>query len=231
MFDRSQRTLICFPPGRRGSYTIPGSVTNIGDRAFYNCELFSSVVIGSGVTSIGDEAFFDCISLTNVAMGNSVTTIGDAAFYDCGLTSLTIPDSVTSIGSSTFHGCGGLKGIYFFGNAPSLGETVFNTRTTVYYLPGTTGWGATYGGLPTAPWVLPNPVILTMPSGFGVGTNGFGFIISWAKKASVVVEATANLANPSWIPLTTNTLISGSAYFSDPQWTNYPSRFYRLRWP
>ena len=32
-------------------------------------------------------------------------------------------------------------------------------------------------------------------------------------------------------PLQTNTLSSDSLYFSDPQWTNYPARFYRLRSP
>jgi hypothetical protein len=64
-----------------------------------------------------------------------------------------------------------------------------------------------------------------------VQTNGFGFIISWATNISVVVEACTNLANPTWSPLATNTLSGGSAYFSDPQWTNYPARFYRLRSP
>jgi hypothetical protein len=29
----------------------------------------------------------------------------------------------------------------------------------------------------------------------------------------------------------TNTLTGGSAYFSDPQWMNYPGRFYRIRSP
>jgi hypothetical protein len=40
-----------------------------------------------------------------------------------------------------------------------------------------------------------------------------------------------NLANPTWYPLQTNTLTGGSFYFSDPQWTNYPGRFYRIRSP
>jgi len=46
-----------------------------------------------------------------------------------------------------------------------------------------------------------------------------------------VVEASTNLANPAWILVGTNILDGGSYYFSDPQWTNYPARFYRLRWP
>jgi hypothetical protein len=32
-------------------------------------------------------------------------------------------------------------------------------------------------------------------------------------------------------PVITNTLVNGTNYFSDPQWTNYPGRFYRLRSP
>ena len=66
---------------------------------------------------------------------------------------------------------------------------------------------------------------------FGVGTNGFGFIILWATNASVVVEACTNLSNLSWSPMGTNVLIGGWRYFSDPQWTNYTRRFYRLRLP
>ena len=47
----------------------------------------------------------------------------------------------------------------------------------------------------------------------------------------IVVEASADLANPFWTPVGTNTLTGGSSYFSDPEWTNYPARFYRLRSP
>ncbi len=57
--------------------------------------------------------------------------------------------------------------------------------------------------------------------------GGFGFTISWATNVSVVVEAATNLANPVWIPVSTSPLTSGTNYFSDPQWTNYPERFYR----
>jgi len=80
-----------------------------------------------------------------------------------------------------------------------------------------------------AQWFLPKPLILSAGAGFGVQTNRFGFIISWATNSPVVVEACTNLANPSWYPLATNSLTSGSSGFSDPQWTNYPGRFYRLR--
>ena len=47
----------------------------------------------------------------------------------------------------------------------------------------------------------------------------------------IVVEASKNLASSVWSPARTNTLTNGSFYFSDPQWTNYPARFYRIRSP
>jgi hypothetical protein len=47
----------------------------------------------------------------------------------------------------------------------------------------------------------------------------------------IVVEACTNLANHAWSPVMTNKLTGGSSYFSDPQWTNYPARFYSLRSP
>jgi len=42
-----------------------------------------------------------------------------------------------------------------------------------------------------------------------------------------VVEASTNLHN--WTPVSTNTLVNGTNYFSDASFTNYPQRFYRVR--
>jgi len=216
--------------------TIPSSVTSIGQQAFYGCTGLTSVTISNSVTSIGVYAFSGCTGLTSVTIPNSVTTIGPTAFSGCtGLTSVTIPEGVTSIGYSAFSGCTGLTGLYFQGRSPGLEnpDSTFEgaNQATVYYLPGSTGWDTTFGGRPTALWALPNPVILNHGPSLGVQTNGFGFIISWATNLSVVVEACTGLANPIWTPVGTNTLTGGSSYFSDPEWTNYPTRLYRLRTP
>jgi hypothetical protein len=179
------------------------------------------------VTSIGGAAFEDCYGLTSITIPDSVTSIGDSAFSGCNdLTSITIPDSVTSIGDSAFTDCSQLTGFYFQGNAPSDAGGFDQANGTVYYLPGTAGWGPTFGGLPTVLW---NPLVPTSAASFGVRTNQFGFTITGATNLAVVVEGCTNLVNPIWSPVATNTLAGGSAYFSDPQWTNYPARFYRLR--
>jgi hypothetical protein len=69
---------------------------------------------------------------------------------------------------------------------------------------------------------------LTPVPGFGVGTNGFGFIISWATNLSVVVDACTDLANPTGLAVGTNALNEGWSQLSDPEWTTYRSRFYRV---
>ena len=98
------------------SITIPDSVTSIGDWAFYECSGLTSITIPDSVTSIGYYAFEDCSSLTSVTIPDGVTSIGDYAFAYCsGLTSITIPDGVTSIGNQAFYGCAGLTSITFQG--------------------------------------------------------------------------------------------------------------------
>ena len=94
-----------------------------------------------------------------------------------------------------------------------------------------TGWGATYACKLTAPWYLPNPIILGNAYGLGVQSNQFGFTISWATNISVVVQASTNLSNPVWTPLATNALVDGTNYFSDPGLDGYPRRLYRSTTP
>jgi hypothetical protein len=172
-----------------------------------------SYTVPTSVTIIGVGAFAYCTSLTNIAIGNSVTNIEDDAFLQC--------SSLTSV--------------YIQGNAPSAGAAVFygDNNATVYYLPGTSGWTNTFGGIPAVLW---NPQAQTSDGSFGVQNNQFSFNITGSSNLVIVVEACTNLASPTWIPVRTNTLntfigTNGTSYFSDPQWTNYPGRFYRLCMP
>ena len=119
LFNKSLTTLIQYPSGLTGSYTISNNVTSIGTAAFEACSGLTSVTIPNRVTSIGIEAFWYCSSLKYVVIGNSVTSVGSSAFSYCpGLTNVMIGNSVTHIGRGEFSPCSGLHQAYFQGNAP-----------------------------------------------------------------------------------------------------------------
>ncbi len=67
LFDKSQTMLIQCPGGKTGNYTIPSSVTSIGDHAFFGCTSLVGVTIPNSVTSIGLAAFYRCASLMSFA--------------------------------------------------------------------------------------------------------------------------------------------------------------------
>jgi hypothetical protein len=235
LFNKTLTTLIQYPESLTGSYMIPNSVTKISDYAFVNCHGLKSVTIPNSVTSIGGEAFEGCVYLRTMTIPNSVISIGNFAFYQClYLTSVTIGNSITSLGTNAFGDCIHLTNAFFLGNAPSVNggagsadTTVFcnDILGTVYYVPATTGWGATFGGWPTAVW---QPQI-QLASSSRAFTTDFGFNINWASGQTVVVLASTNLQN--WTPVITNTLASGTNYFYDANWTNFPARYYRVRTP
>jgi hypothetical protein len=260
LLNVSQTVLVQFPGGVEGSYTIPSSVTNIVGEAFAGCPGLTNIVIPSGVIDVGNHTVFDpngnswvvngrtftgCTSLTaiTVVSNNPVFSSWDGVLFNVDKTMLlqfpnglggnyTMPSSVKKILNQAFDNCSRLTRIYCASNAPDAGYADFSgvdASLTVYYLAGTTGWGTTFAGVPTALWP---PAIQTADASFGIQTNHFGFNINWASEQTVVVDACTNLANPAWQPVQTNTLpSSGTVYFSDPQWTNYPGRCYRLRSP
>ena len=223
--------------GTGGAVTIPDTtngllVTSIAEMAFVQNPLLTGVTVPNSVTNIGDNAFYNCTSLAKVALGSGVNNIGWGAFAFCThLTNLTVPSSVTKIGNEAFYNCYDLDTLYFWGNAPKFGAEVFATGTgsiwpTVYYLPGTTGWDSLQVRMMCSP-------VLWQASGSSlvVVTNGFGFTVTGTADIPMVIEACTDLANSAWSPQQSCTLTNGAIYFSDAQWTNYPGRFYRLRWP
>jgi hypothetical protein len=229
VFDSDNRATIYYLPGTTGwGPTFDGLPTAVWcPPPPYTCTTNNGAITITGYTGSGGD-----VTIPDTINGLPVTSLAYEAFYNCpGLTSVTIPAGVTSLGSGAFDDCPSLTGVYFRGNAPSVGSSMFcnDNHATVYYLPGATGWGnfAQLTGLPTVLW---NPQVRSDAS-LGVQTNQFGFNISGSAGLVLVVEACTNFASPVWQPVQTNILTGGSSYFSDPQWTNYPGRFYRIRSP
>ena len=106
-----------------------GSVTKIGDYAFYDCPVpWLTLVIPDGVTSIGASAFVHSGLLIDVVFPNTLTSIGKSAFGACTyLTSVTIPDSVIKIGACAFSDCLSLTNVTIGSNVASIGVGVFQS--------------------------------------------------------------------------------------------------------
>jgi hypothetical protein len=162
---------------------------------------------------------------------SGVSSIGILAFYGCStLSNVTIPGSVSSIGMSAFSHCSKLQSAFFLGDVPAVGSSLLfdGCSNVCCYLPGKSGWGAAFAGRPAYLW---NPTPQTARSSFGVRSNRFGFDIAGTENIPIVVEATADVAGGSWVPQQACSLTNGCIYFSDPAWTNFPARAYRIRAP
>lgn len=119
LFNKDKTTLLNYPAAKTGDYVVPGSVTEIGLRAFYDCEGLTAVTLPEGLISIGQANFGQCIGLKEVVIPNSVTSIGSTAFSLCtGLTKVTIGSGVTTIGAMSFMSCTALTTIYNYAVTP-----------------------------------------------------------------------------------------------------------------
>jgi hypothetical protein len=138
LFDKSQATLIEYPGGIAGSYSVPGSVTTIEGTAFENCAKLAAVTIPNSVTNIGSGAFFGCAILTVVTVSDqnaSFSSTNGILFdkdqsvlldYPPGLSgSYTLPATVTGIAPEAFEDCDGLTGVKLPGSLTTVGADAF----------------------------------------------------------------------------------------------------------
>lgn len=133
LFSKDRKTLVYYAIGKiQTSFTVPNSVTCIGNSAFSGGVKLMSVAIPNSVISIGNYAFSSCTSLTSIEIPNSVTSIGMGAFLNCSsLTSIEIPNSITSFNDNTFSNCVSLKSIVIPTSVTNIGESVFASCTSL----------------------------------------------------------------------------------------------------
>lgn len=125
-----------------------GSVTKIGNCAFYGSNDLTELVIPNGIESIGYEAFRrsgltsvslptsvlslggwsfgDCKELLNVDLSDGLQSIDVLAFANCvKLGSVEIPESVTNMEHSNFSGCSELTDVKLPTGLTVLGAGTF----------------------------------------------------------------------------------------------------------
>ena len=97
-----------------------GSVTEIGDYAFFGCVSLKSISIPDSVRTIGDDAFY-CYGLSEITIGNGVKYIGAGAFTGCPFTSIKLPEKLETIGDNAFIFCRNLVEINIPDSVVSIG--------------------------------------------------------------------------------------------------------------
>ncbi len=221
-----------------GSYTLAAVVIDTNDtrhalgpvltltvrpRYTYREEGDGSVTI-TGYVVAGDR-----FVLPSELDGMTVSGIATGAISSAGLVSVLMPASVTNIEAGAFAGSDALERAFFAGDAPTAPGTLFDGMSlTVYYMPGTDGWGGTFGGRPAVLW---NPAVQSGAT-FGFGPGGFGFKVAGTAGIPVMIEAVGNLCTGVWDTVV-ETALDGSGFlnFTDPDASGMPARFYRINFP
>ena len=83
LYTKNGGYLIQYAAGKKDtSFTVPDTVTAIGEAAFSGCAALIEVVIGD-VRSIGNGVFADCTSLKSITFGKNLSSVGGSVFLDC----------------------------------------------------------------------------------------------------------------------------------------------------
>ena len=102
LFDKENKTLLQYPAGRGGFYSVP-----------------------AGVTTIKAGAFSGNLKLTGVSLPDGLKRIEEWAFADCGsLENIRIPSSLSYIGSHIFEASHNLRDLYYAGTERQWGSII-----------------------------------------------------------------------------------------------------------
>lgn len=128
------KSILWFPMGKKGEYTLPSTVTTVGDYAFRNCRI-ETFHFADGLTSIGKYAFYNS-SVKEVSLPSTVKQIPTGLFQKCAdLTTVHLGKNTELLGDYVFDGCP-ITNLYISAPTPpycsnntfaSSGNNIFST--------------------------------------------------------------------------------------------------------
>lgn len=128
------KSILWFPMGKEGEYTLPSTVTTVGDYAFRNCRI-ETFRFADGLTSIGKYAFYNS-SVKEVSLPSTVKQIPTGLFQKCAdLTTVHLGKNTELLGDYVFDGCP-ITNLYISAPTPpycsnntfaSSGNNIFST--------------------------------------------------------------------------------------------------------
>lgn len=150
LFTKDGKTLLSYPGGKYGAYTVPEGTETIASSAFRGVYNLTSIDFGTTLREIGDYSFSYCIGLRSVTFPENVTLICDSAFRSCTnlknitfenqsvtmesggvfaecdtLVSITLPTNLREIPGYLFYGCARLRNVTIPSTAQSIGSSAF----------------------------------------------------------------------------------------------------------
>ena len=151
MLSNAEKTkIICCPVGRRGELRIPSGISTIGESAFENCKLISSISIPGYVTLIEKNAFKSCTGVGAIVFEgvaeDFALEIVEGAFYGCkadtalAISEITLPANLTKLGKNAFGGISTLTKVI----VNSIGEVEFASGAFANTTSSATAVGTTY---------------------------------------------------------------------------------------
>lgn len=148
LFNDTGSTLVCYPAGLGGEYTIPDHAAYIGNYAFGYTKLLQidlshvqsigryafaysaleSVVIPDSVQFMGNGAFASSPYLKSAVLGNGLTTVPKKAFTSCFmLQEIEIPAGIRAVEDDAFSLASALQSVRFApnGQLTHIGQYAF----------------------------------------------------------------------------------------------------------
>ena len=127
LFSRNLKSLLAFPTGRPGPYSVPAGVVEIFPGAFYGARGLTELMLPVGVTTIGSQGIRGCTVLEQISLPSTLTVIGGVALAENRqLRRLILPDSVASIAPDAFRSCLTLEVVYLPASVRSVPDSMFS---------------------------------------------------------------------------------------------------------
>lgn len=106
--------------------TIPSTVTEIMNYAFYGCKNLKNIVVPSSVTTLGYDVFACCESLITANLQCNISILPEETFEGCELlTTVTLPSTLTKLEAECFSGCFNLQSINLPNSITEIGDDCF----------------------------------------------------------------------------------------------------------
>ncbi len=108
------------------SFTVPDTVTYLGEDVFANCYQLNEVSVETELSALPSGIFHGCRSLEKVILPDSVKVIGSRAFHSCNaLKTIELPPHLEVIESNAFYECVNLYSLMIPDTIQVIGEYAF----------------------------------------------------------------------------------------------------------